>query len=161
MLTYEAGEALRFEPIAINAGILGVLRVMQELGMHRPSRKKVPESVIAKSTNWVRAESDGILRTMVTLGDRVNKGQVLAYISSPLGHEEITMIAPKDGIVIGQQTLPLVNEGDAVFHLAYFTEDNDSVSEKVDTYIDQVIEHVEAKEESITTGFIAVPNQTR
>lgn len=67
---------------------------------------------------------------MVTLGDRVNKGQVLAYISSPLGHEEITMNAPKDGIVIGQQTLPLVNEGDAVFHLAYFTEDNDEVGEK-------------------------------
>ena len=41
VLTYEAGEALRFEPIAINAGVLGVLRVMQELGMHRPSRKKV------------------------------------------------------------------------------------------------------------------------
>ncbi|MFV0574162.1 MAG: succinylglutamate desuccinylase/aspartoacylase family protein [Vibrio sp.] len=161
VLTYEAGEALRFEPIAINAGILGIHRVMQALGMQRMSRKKVPESVIAKSTNWVRAESDGILRTMVTLGDMVTKGQVLAYVSSPLGHIEVKMIAPKDGIVIGQQTLPLVNEGDAVFHLAYFTQDNESVSEKVDNYIDEVIEHVESKEESITTGFIAVPNQDR
>ena len=161
VLTYEAGEALRFEPIAINAGILGIVRVMQELGMLRMSRKKTPESVIAKSTNWVRAENDGILRTMVTLGDRVTKNQVLAYISSPLGHVEITMTAPKDGIVIGQQTLPLVNEGDAVFHLAYFTEDNDSVGDKVEDYIGQVIEHVESKDESITTGFIAVPNQDR
>ncbi|GLT13714.1 deacylase [Vibrio algivorus] len=160
VLTYEAGEALRFEPIAINAGVIGVLRVMQELGMHRPSRKKVPESVTAKSTSWIRADSDGILRTMVTLGDRVNKGQVLAYISSPLGHEEITMLAPKDGIVIGQQTLPLVNEGDAVFHLAYFTEDNDAVGDTVETYIGQVIEHVEAKDEHITTGFIAVPGKS-
>ena len=41
--------------------------------MLRMSRKKTPESVIAKSTNWVRAENDGILRTMVTLGDRVNE----------------------------------------------------------------------------------------
>lgn len=40
VLTYEAGEALRFEPIAINAGILGVQRVMQALGMQRMSRKK-------------------------------------------------------------------------------------------------------------------------
>lgn len=161
VLTYEAGEALRFEPIAIDAGILGIVRVMQELGMLRMSRKKTPESVIAKSTNWVRAENDGILRTMVTLGDRVTKNQVLAYISSPLGHVEITMKAPKDGIVIGQQTLPLVNEGDAVFHLAYFTEDNDSVGDKVEDYIEQVIEHVESKDESITTGLIAVPNQDR
>lgn len=161
VLTYEAGEALRFEPIAINAGVIGITRVMQELGMLRFTRKKIPESVIAKSTNWVRADSDGILRTMVTLGDRVQKGQVLAYISSPLGHTEITMKAPKDGIVIGQQTLPLVNEGDAVFHLAYFTEDNDTVGDKVDDYLGHVIEHVEAKDESITTGFIAVPNQDR
>ena len=47
------------------------------------------------------------------------------------------MTTPKDGIVIGQQTLPLVNEGDAVFHLAYFTEDNDSVGDKVEDYIDK------------------------
>lgn len=159
VLTYEAGEALRFEPIAINAGVLGVIRVMQELKMLRASRRKLPESVIAKSSSWVRAESNGILRTMVTLGDRVSKGQVLAYISSPLGHEEITMEAPKEGIVIGQQTLPLVNEGDAVFHVAYFTEDNDSVGDKVENYIGDIIELVEAKDENLTTGFIAVPNQ--
>ncbi len=161
VLTYEAGEALRFEPIAISAGVLGITRVMQELGMLRPARKKVPESVIAKSSSWVRADSNGILRTMVTLGDRVSKGQVLAYISSPLGHVEITMKAPKEGIVIGQQTLPLVNEGDAVFHIAYFTEDNDSVGDKVETYIGDVIENVELRDESITTGFIAVPHQVK
>ncbi len=159
VLTYEAGEALRFEPIAINAGYLGVLRVMKMLGMLNTRTRKAPTSVIAKSTNWVRAENDGILRTLVTLGDQVIKGQLLAYISSPLGHSEVMMTAPKDGIVIGQQTLPLVNEGDAVFHLAYFNEDHDLVGERVGDYIDSVIEHVESKEEHITTGMIAVPNQ--
>lgn len=151
VLTYEAGEALRFEPIAINAGFIGVLRVMQAMGMIKASRKTVPTSVIAKSTSWLRAESDGILRTIVTLGEKVEKGQVLAYISSPLGHSETELRTHKGGIVIGQQTLPLVNEGDAVFHLAYFQQDDNEVEQAVESYIDEV---VDLDAEPLTTGQI-------
>ena len=151
VLTYEAGEALRFEPIAINAGYVGVQRVMQAIGMLKASRKRLPEAVIAKSTSWLRAESDGILRTVVTLGEQVEKDQVLAYISAPLGHSEIELRAHKGGIVIGQQTLPLVNEGDAVFHLAYFTEDDEMVGQTVETYIDEIIE---ADTDQLTNGQI-------
>ncbi|MCD1188234.1 deacylase [Vibrio cholerae] len=147
VLTYEAGEALRFDPIAINAGIIGIKRVMQSIGMLRPSRKKIPNSIIAKSTSWLRAEADGILRTLVSLGDKVEKGQVLAYINSPLGKLEMEIRANKSGIVIGQQTLPLVNEGDAVFHLAYF--------HKADDLIEQVVEELtEADLEPLTTGHL-------
>ncbi len=138
VLTYEAGEALRFEPIAISAGFLGVKRVMQAIGMLRASRKRTSPPIIAKSTSWLRAESDGILRTIVTLGEKVEKGQVLAYISSPLGHSEIELRTHKGGIVIGQQTLPLVNEGDAVFHLAYFQQDDNEVEQAVENYIEEV-----------------------
>ncbi|WP_162045718.1 succinylglutamate desuccinylase/aspartoacylase family protein [Vibrio taketomensis] len=155
VLTYEAGEALRFEPICINAGFLGVQRVMQAIGMLRASRKKLPTTVIAKSTSWLRAESDGILRTLVTLGEKVEKGQVLAYISAPLGHSEIELKASKGGIVIGQQTLPLVNEGDAIFHLAYFEGDDEEVEQAVEEFIEDVID---ADLEPLTTGQIVTPS---
>ncbi len=155
VLTYEAGEALRFEPIAINAGIVGVKRVMQAVGMLRPSRKKTPSSVIAKSTSWQRAEADGILRTVVSLGDKVEKGQTLAYINSPLGNVEVEITANKGGIVIGQQTLPLVNEGDAIFHLAYFRQSDDMVEQVVGDFIEEVIE---TDLEPLTTGQIMPPS---
>ena len=155
VLTYEAGEALRFEPICINAGFLGVQRVMQAIGMLRASRKQLPTTVIAKSTSWLRAESDGILRTVVTLGEKVEKGQVLAYISAPLGHSEIELTAGKGGIVIGQQTLPLVNEGDAIFHLAYFEGDDEEVEQAVEEFIEEVID---ADLEPLTTGQIVTPS---
>ena len=151
VLTYEAGEALRFEPIAINAGYVGVQRVMQSIGMLKASRKRLPTAIIAKSTSWLRAESDGILRTIVTLGEQVEKDQVLAYISAPLGHGEIEIIAHKGGIVIGQQTLPLVNEGDAIFNLAYFSEDDEMVGQTVETYIDEMID---ADTDQLTNGQI-------
>ncbi|MFA0709014.1 succinylglutamate desuccinylase/aspartoacylase family protein, partial [Vibrio sp. 10N.222.48.A3] len=140
VLTYEGGEALRFDHLAIRAGYLGVHQVMKEIGMLRPNRKKLPEPVLSKSTSWIRAESDGILRNMVRLGEQVEAGQTLAYISSPLGHQEGQVITTKGGIVIGQQTLPLVNEGDAVFHIAYFKQDDDEVGQSVESYIEEVAE---------------------
>ncbi|SON48354.1 succinylglutamate desuccinylase/aspartoacylase family protein [Vibrio tapetis] len=151
-LTYEAGEALRFEPISITAGLLGIKRVMQAVGMLRPSRKAYPEPIIANSTSWIRANSDGILRTVVTLGEKVVEGQTLAYISSPLGETETQIVAHKDGIVIGQQTLPLVNEGDAVFHLAYFGNKTDAAVQTLDQYIEEVND---LESDLITTGQIA------
>lgn len=155
VLTYEAGEALRFEPIAISAGMVGVKRVMQAIGMLRASRKKLPTSVIAKSTSWLRAEADGILRTVVSLGDKVEKGQILAYINSPLGNVEVEVVANKGGIVIGQQTLPLVNEGDAVFHLAYFTQNDDMVEQVVGDFIEEVSD---IDLEPLTNGQIMPPS---
>ncbi len=157
VLTYEAGEALRFEPIAISAGVVGVTRVMQSIGMLRASRKKLPISVIAKSTSWIRADADGILRTVVSLGDKVEKGQILAYVNSPLGKVEVEVVANKGGIVIGQQTLPLVNEGDAVFHLAYFTQDDEMVEQVVGDFIEEVSD---VDLEPLTTGQIIPPSPT-
>lgn len=122
--------------------------------MLRASRKKLPTPVIAKSTSWIRAEDDGILRTQVSLGDKVEKGQIIAYIASPLGHSEVAIKAHRSGIVIGQQTLPLVNEGDAIFHLAYFTQDE----EKVEQVVDEFIVEVASEEESLTTGAIEIKN---
>ncbi len=155
VLTYEAGEALRFDPIAINAGIVGIKRVMQNIGMLRASRKQPPTSIIAKSTSWLRAEADGILRTLVSLGDKVEKGQILAYINSPLGNVEVEVKATKGGIVIGQQTLPLVNEGDAIFHLAYFSQSDDMVEQVVGEFIEEVIE---SDLVPLTTGQIMPPS---
>ncbi len=141
VITYEAGEALRFEPFAIAAGVNGVKRVMQYLGMLRSSLKKSKvDPVIARSTRWVRAENDGILRSHVSLGQRVKQGQTLASISSPIGSEEIQIIAPQGGIIIGQQTLPLVNEGDAIYHIAFFEEADKDVELQVENYLDEVID---------------------
>jgi predicted deacylase len=155
VLTYEGGEALKFDPIAITVGIAGIKRVMQSIDMLKVSRKKLPSYIIANSTSWLRAEHDGILRTLVSLGDKVEKGQTLAYINAPLGHFEIAINAQKDGIVIGQQTLPLVNEGDAVFHIAHFANDQ-SMAEQV---VEEFIEDLSSGDvDTLTTGYLS-PSQ--
>lgn len=123
VILYEAGEALRFDPVAIKAGTRGILNVMRTLDMLKASTKKARiNPMIAKSSTWVRAEQDGLLHLKARLGDRVRKDQCLGTITAPLSTEEHKVIAPKNGIVIGCLTMPLVNEGEAVFHIASFDE---------------------------------------
>ncbi|NWN83136.1 MAG: succinylglutamate desuccinylase/aspartoacylase family protein, partial [Halomonas sp.] len=122
VLTYEAGEALRFDEWAITSGVRGVLRVMRRLGMlageHR--RREPPAAEVANGSSWARAPIDGILRPGVRLGVRVAKGDVLGRVADPFGNAEGEVRAMADGIVIGMSRLPLANEGEALFHIARF-----------------------------------------
>lgn len=124
IITYEAGEALRLDEHCIVTGVRGITSVMRRLNM-LPSRGKSREKsepFVARSTSWLRATSDGMFRTLVELGARVRAGDTLGVISSPVASEESLVTAPQDGIVICVHRLPLVNQGDAVFHIARFGE---------------------------------------
>lgn len=120
VLLYEAGEALRFNEIAIRTGVRGVLRVMEEIEMLPVARKarKPSRPVVARESSWVRSPDSGILRKGLQLGQWVEKGARLAEVGDPLGESDAIVTAPFDGLVIGATTSPLVNEGDALYHLA-------------------------------------------
>ncbi len=120
MLLYEAGEALRFDEMSILAGVRGIVGVMRALDMLKPSKKARPASnpLIATSSTWIRAPQSGILRTLTQLGRYVHKGELLGMIADPFGLQEVEIIAPAEGMIIGHINLPLVNEGEALFHLA-------------------------------------------
>lgn len=136
MLLYEAGEALRFDEISIRAGVKGILNVMRALEMLPATRnklKKQSESVVARSSAWERASDSGIFRAMVPLGGRVKKGTLLGVVGDPFGEREVQITASFSGIVIGRTSLPLVNEGDALFHIARF-EDIHEVEAMVDEF---------------------------
>lgn len=122
ILLYEAGEALRFDEVSIRVGVKGVRNVMRELSMLPPSKsKKLPiKTVVARSSSWVRAHNSGVFRAVVSLGAYVNEKTVLGVISDPFGENEKKVHSSYEGVVIGKNNLPLVNEGDALFHIARF-----------------------------------------
>ncbi|MFT5441864.1 MAG: putative deacylase [Myxococcota bacterium] len=139
MLLFEGGEALRFDPSAIRAGERGVLATMRALGMLPPSKKKKSpaEPYVARSSYWVRASESGLLREPAKLGELVNSGEKLGLISDPLGANEVTVTTVKSGVVIGRTELPLVNEGDALFHIATFERPAD-VSASLEDFQDEL-----------------------
>ena len=120
ILLYEAGEGLRFDEMAVRAGLAGILRVMRGQDM-LPAKGISTARVspyICTSSNWLRAPAGGLLRTFRAEGETVAAGDLLATVSDPFGNVETDLNAPEPGILIGRAILPVVNEGDAVFHLA-------------------------------------------
>ena len=120
MLLYETGEALRFDEAGIRIGVRGVVAVMRAIGMLPPRkpRRRPIKPVTAYQSTWVRAGQSGILRTRIPLGRGVEAGQTLGTISDPFGEGQVDVEAHTSGIVIGRSHMPLVNEGDALFHIA-------------------------------------------
>jgi len=138
MLLYEAGTALRFDKRASLLGVEGILNVMRAIDMLPPA-KTTPAPVkpfIARSSQWVRAPISGIFMTDKKLGDRISKGDKLGYITNPFGDYEYTVIAPIDGIIIGNSILPLANEGDGIYHIAAFGNERPGPEEELYPYID-------------------------
>jgi predicted deacylase len=136
MLLYETGEALRFDEVSIRGGVKGVVNVLRHLGMLPKTKRKSPlEPVIARSSKWVRATSSGLLKTVKPLGARVKRYDLLALVDDPLGDNQTEIKAPFSGIIIGRTEIPLVHEGEAVFHIARF-EDLGEAEERVDEFHD-------------------------
>ncbi|MEM8722956.1 MAG: succinylglutamate desuccinylase/aspartoacylase family protein [Cyanobacteria bacterium P01_G01_bin.39] len=119
VLLYEAGEALRFDPLAIKVGVSGIWGVMNHLGMYQDEQIPIiGHSLTANKSRWIRASCGGIFHLLVNLGDKINKRQELGYITNAFGEKRISVKANADGIVISHIQNPLVNQGDAIIHLA-------------------------------------------
>jgi predicted deacylase len=119
VLLYEGGEALRFEEASIDAAVKGTLRAMAHIGMIDPVPGKLaPPTVFSDASAWVRAPESGILHTTRRIGDRVGKREVVGVVADPLGSSSLPLVSDEDGIIVGRTNLPIVNRGDAVFHIA-------------------------------------------
>lgn len=120
VLLYEAGEGLRFDELAARAGVSGILRVMRSLGMigGRGVAKAKADSLRSHRSTWVRAPRGGLLRAFRAAGDMVSEGDVLGVVAGPFGQTEEEVIARVEGLIVGRANLPVVNEGDALFHVA-------------------------------------------
>ena len=137
MLLLEAGEALRFDRFALNVGVAGVLRVLAHIGMidAEDGLEDVHVPLRSNRSSWVRAPRGGVSRRIHKSGDRavlehlapqqarrrvqaVRKGEPLAFVGGLFGEDPIKLVSPSDGVIIGHATLPIVNQGDALFHIA-------------------------------------------
>jgi predicted deacylase len=133
LLVYQAGEALRFDENAIELGVSGVKNVMKYLNMldQAPDTKMTP--IFSKDEEWLSAHKAGILHALVTLGQTIEKGQLMANISDPFGPDVVEPIyASQNGVVVGINTSPLIHEGLPIFKIASFLDD-----EKAETVIGQ------------------------
>lgn len=125
VLLYEGGKSLDFDEDITNTGVTGALNVMDHLGIRNfkkelvkvtNTNKSVP-IVIGKS-KWIRAGYSGMFRSNAMLGKLYEKGDKLGSISDPFGFFERDIKAPNKGYIFCLNHAPIVNKGDAIFHIS-------------------------------------------
>ncbi|MDG1785719.1 MAG: succinylglutamate desuccinylase/aspartoacylase family protein, partial [Ilumatobacter sp.] len=128
VLLFEGGEAWRIDEEAAVVGSRGIRRVLHQLDMIDDDDVQVlPVPVESRSSGWVRARRSGIASMHVGLGDAVARGDTLATIHDSVGVRVSSMKANRTGLVIGHSRQPLVNQGDAIVHIADVGSDVDAI----------------------------------
>lgn len=129
VLVYEGGEGLRYDEFAIKAGVDGVVNVMLKIGMLEmpdtyvaPDPHEVRSPIFANASKWVRAPEGGFFRTSRRIGEAVTANELVGAVANPYDETETPVRSPHRGIIIGKTTLPVVNMGDALFHVAWSDE---------------------------------------
>ena len=154
ILLYEAGEALRFDEVCIRIGVKGIINVLREMNMLPSVSKRIFKApIVTRNSTWIRTNESGMLRTIKALGDLVKKDEIIAFIDEPLGDDSFPIRSPFDGVIIGKSEIPLVQEGDAIFHigklkdlesaeikLESFNEDSTKQSEFYELHNEEIIE---------------------
>lgn len=118
ILLFEGGKSKNLDETVINYGVEGANNVLKYLGCRDGDLNLNNKSVIIEKAKWLRAPYSGMLRTHVKNGSWVTKKTILASITDPFGEFEKKVITPFDCFIFGVNTAPIVNKGDALFHVS-------------------------------------------
>jgi hypothetical protein len=124
VLLFEGGKSNHIDTKVTQTGISGAMRVMQNLGMRNFKEELAQfetaenEPVLINDSKWIRANYSGMFHPKLILGKIVKKGSVIGSISDPFGYFERNIKASHTGYVICINESPIVNQGDAVFHIS-------------------------------------------
>lgn len=139
-VTLEAGEPTRFQPDEVAHGVKGIRTLLNKLGMlKRVSLWGDPQPVYY-SSEWVRADSGGILFSRVNLGDEVEKGQVLGTVTDPITNHRTAIHAPVRGRILGMALNQVVIPGFASFRIGIEKSSEEVVKEAVQVPDDSQVE---------------------
>ncbi len=119
ILVFEGGESLRLDRLSIKKGINGTLNILRYFNMIAKS-VVIPEmekGIEITNRKWIRAKYAGLFRTIVKNGSAVKKGQTLGYIMDTYGETSFKVKTPYDGYIIAVNNFPIINMGDAIFHI--------------------------------------------
>ena len=121
MLLFEGGKSFSFDKNITNTGVNGAKRILHHLGMlHTTFRISKPKKkcVFIAESKWIRAKYSGMFRASATINKLVNKGDVIGHITDPFGKFHHFVKAQNSGYIFNVNEAPIVNQGDALFHIS-------------------------------------------
>jgi predicted deacylase len=122
IIVYEGGEALRYNGFTIELAQNGVQRVLRHLNMLETAPDRIRPIVHVTKSSWLRASQGGLFTWSKSSGNEVMQKETIGRINDPYGQFEINVLSNKSGHIIGHNNSPVINQGDALFHIGYETE---------------------------------------
>ncbi|MEM1433415.1 MAG: succinylglutamate desuccinylase/aspartoacylase family protein [Pseudomonadota bacterium] len=124
-VTLEAGEPLRLGDTEVRHSVKGIYTLFETLGMYdKRGIRGNPEPVYFTS-QWVRADTGGILFSKVKLGKRIRPDDLLGTVTDPISNEREEIRSPFAGRVIGMALNQFVMPGFATYHIGIEADDAD------------------------------------
>ncbi|WP_070137966.1 succinylglutamate desuccinylase/aspartoacylase family protein [Crocinitomix algicola] len=118
MVVFEGGESLRIDENSIAEGLRGLRNVLIGQGMIK-GKQEINPTIELETKLWIRANRAGIFSLEKKSGDYVKKGDVLGRITDPYNTYQSKVSAKNDGFIFGHNNNPVVNKGDALFHIGF------------------------------------------
>ena len=119
-IVFEGGESLRYDGFSIDMALKGIKNILQHLNMTKREKETDPiQTHKFTKTTWQRAESSGLFIWEKSSGIFIKQDEVLGSIHDPHNNYQIDVKALRDGYILGHNNATVVNQGDALFHLAW------------------------------------------
>lgn len=118
ILLFEGGKANSIDETIVEEGLAGIQRILNHF--HMKSFKidtNEKESIVIESSKWLRAPNSGVFHSIIKNGAFVHENQIIGTVSDPYGSIERKVRSHMAGYVICVNESPLVNKGDAIFHI--------------------------------------------
>lgn len=127
-LLFEGGKSRESNKHIVREGVNGVLRILDHLDMLN-NKTPVPiadgKTVIIEKSKWIRAQRSGLLHVKIYCNKHVEKGEFIATITDPYGKMRFKVTSPNEGYIINVNQSPIVNQGDAIFHISTLNTQSD------------------------------------
>ena len=118
VLLFEGGKSNELSPTVINEGVNGTKNVLIRLGLIEGEITVRAAPVFVHKAKWLRASDSGMFKIMAKNGSFVKKREVLGIIQDPFGEFKKKIYAPFNGHIFCINKTPIVNKGDALFHMS-------------------------------------------
>ncbi len=118
ILLFEGGKTNSIDEQIVEEGLHGIQRVLNHFNMKNfklEADSRTPQ--IIRNSKWLRAPISGVFQSIKTNGDFIKSGDLLGYVCDPYGYIERKVKSHTEGFIICVNEAPLVNRGDALFHI--------------------------------------------
>lgn len=116
-VTLEVGEPMRMQRDMVDVGVKAIKTLMDKNGMYAQRGLWIKPSPAFYRSAWVRANGSGILFSSMKLGAEVEQGDILGVINNPISNEQLEIVSPHEGRILGMALDQYVMPGFAVYHI--------------------------------------------